>query len=361
LKQGKILYEPLPVARIGVRKDNQEVIAANDYSCLAYLLEEYVCFGAVQIIMPRSSPEVKTLEQMPLLLRNRIQIIEDSNEIDTVNRLLFELRKEFNVKISEENNFLSFPKDTGKEIMNNIQIVHSDLKKLAIGFNHSIQIDINSKKLTQSLRFLRSKVHDSSSRLILAQLEALINQYETVDFSAIVLPKNNIPYELMTLFDQLINDKNYIEYSNCITELSLPNNRKSTLLRIEEIVRLIRSKNYIAEGWDYAAKILKVWTGIPFPESKAISTLVRDKNLPSLIEMDIARKRAVEIWKSSNLINQPLRRDGEPIINDQIHWVPPIESMEVYSPYDQFFSIGKVKDLLAVLKKIQEDELYFKK
>lgn len=67
LKKSEILYEPLPIGRMGVRKDNQEVIMAQDFSCFAQMLEEYICFGAVQIVLPSSSPEIGTLNEMPLV------------------------------------------------------------------------------------------------------------------------------------------------------------------------------------------------------------------------------------------------------------------------------------------------------
>ena len=88
MKHGKILYEPLPIGRMGVRKDNHEVIVANDYSCFAQMIEEYISYGAIKIVIPQSAPEVKTLEQMPLLLKDRILIVNDSTEIETQHRLL---------------------------------------------------------------------------------------------------------------------------------------------------------------------------------------------------------------------------------------------------------------------------------
>ena len=340
---------------MGVKKDTQEVIMAQDFSCLAQMLEEYICFGAVQIILPHSSPEIATLDEMPPLLKNRIRIINDDRETETVNRLLFELRREFDVKINEETNYLKFPKGTQKQLIESIDQVHSDVKKLALGFNHKIQININPAFSIDSLATLRAKVQNANSRIILAQIEALLNQYEKVEIETLSTPKENTPYELISIFDKLINDEHYLQYSDSITQLSSPFDRDIALIRIRELIRIISAKNYIGSGWDYITKIIKVWTGVPLPESKAIATLINGNELPAFVNMDMARKRAVELWRNSNFTNNPLRRDGLPIADDNITWLPPLDGMKIRSNDNKSFSLGTVGELLKALQKAQKE------
>ena len=173
MQKSEILYEPLPIGRIGIRKDNEEVVVAIDFSCFAHMLEEYICFGAVNIVLPSSAPELERLDQMPSLLRKRIRIIDDSNEIQSVHRLLFNVRKEFDVTISEEDIHLTFPREAPRELIESIAKVHSDVKRLAVGFNHGIHIDIEPSEAIKSLRFLRGKVSDSQSRLVLSQFKVI--------------------------------------------------------------------------------------------------------------------------------------------------------------------------------------------
>ncbi|WP_391557111.1 hypothetical protein [Robertmurraya sp.] len=339
---------------MGVRKDNQEVVVANDYSCFAQMLEEYISYGAVQIVIPRSAPETKTLDQMPLVLKNRILIIDDSNEIETLNRLLFKLRKEFEVTIDEEQGFLKYPKNIPQDLRYAIDQGHSDLKKIALGFNHSVQADVHTENSIHNLRFLRAKTTNSETKIVLADLEALLNQYRKVDFDAITPPKNDTPSELISIFDKLINDKHYLNYSESINQLIIPEEREEALMKIRELSRLIRSKNYIGEGWDYVSKILKVWTGIPFPESKAIGSLFNNKELPAFVDMDKARARALEMWLNSDLTSLPLRRDGLPISNDDIAWLAPMDGMKVSASSNKHFSLGPVGELVKKLQEVQK-------
>ena len=106
MKQGIILYDPVPIGRLGVRKSDEEVIIANDYSCFAQMIEEYISYGVVKIAFPLSAPELTSIEQMPTILRNRVEIINDNSEREALHRVLFNLRKEFDVKIDENNDNL---------------------------------------------------------------------------------------------------------------------------------------------------------------------------------------------------------------------------------------------------------------
>lgn len=355
MQKSEILYEPLPIGRIGVRKDNEEVVIAKDFSCFAHMLEEYISFGAVNIVMPKSAPEVSTFDQMPSLLRKRIRVIDDENEIEAMRRLLFNLRKEFSVKISDEDQRLTFPKHTPRELIQSIDKTHSDIKRLALGFNYGVQIEINSEASIKNFRYLREKTSDGEVRVILAQLESLMKLYGDVGFDAPSPPKTSPPKELISVFDRLINDQSYLEYSDSIFRLASPESRKQALIELRELERSIRSTNFVSIGWNYLAKVIKVSTGVPLPESSAISGIIQGRSLPALVNFQEARASAVEMWKKSDLMNKPLRRDGRPVADDEVAWLPPMESMEIYSPDNKAFRLGKVGELLAALEKVSTE------
>lgn len=354
MHKSELLYEPLPIARIGVKKESEEVIVGHDYSCFANMLEEYISFGAVGICMPKSAPELSSIDQMPSLLKARIKVIDDDTEIESVRRLLYGLRKELGFETNDEDQHLKFKKDTPREIIQTVNHAHSVVKKLAIGFNHGIQIDLNPDSSGKSLRYLRGMIKDSQSRLVLAQLESLLGLYGTVDFQAPALPRDTPPLEIISIFDRLINDQIYIGYSESIAQLADPSRRKQALIQLRELERGIRTLSFISSGWDYAAKAIKAWSGIPVPESKAISSLIQGRKLPALVDMQTARASAVDMWKKSDLVHAPLGRDGSPLGEGDIVWIPPLDSMEVYSPDNKPFNLGKVGELLKALEKAKE-------
>jgi hypothetical protein len=352
MHQSEILFEPLPVGRIGIRRDDQEVVIAKDFSCFAYMLEEYISLGAINIIIPKSAPEAGVLDQMPSLLKQRIKVIDDSKEIEAVERLLHKVRGEFGVKLINGSE-LDFPKKLSLEITEQISMIHGDVKRLALGFNNGIQVGIDAQRSMKALRGLRRKLSDAVSRLILSQIEAIFKHYENVGFNAPV-PSRSTPKELISIFDRLVNDSGYIAYSDSVTRLSNPATRKRALVDLRVYSRKISSLKFISTSWDYVSKILQVWTGVPIPDSKELSSIVADKTLPALIDLSHARKSAVEMWLSSNATKVPLRRDGLPVTDDDIHWLPPFKSMEVSAPDDKAITLCKVGELKGALEEAEK-------
>ena len=332
------------------RKEDEEVIIAKDFSCFAHMLEEHISLGTVSIVIPKSAPEVTTFDQMPPLLRQRIRVVNDDNEIESVRRLLFNLRKEFNVKTSDDDEHLIYPKKTPRQLYTSINNTHADVKRMALGFNNGIQIEIDPKASIASFRYLREKSKDGQTRIVLAQLEALLKAYGNVGYEAPTPPKNCTPKELISVFDRLINDATYLEYSDSIVRLSAPTTREQALIELRELERGLRKNTFISTGWNYLSKVIKVWTGVPIPDSSAIANIIKGRTMPPLVNMKSARDQAVEIWKKSDLKDTPLRRDGKPVAEDEdIHWLPPFDSMEIYSPNKGPFKLGTVRELKKAL------------
>lgn len=348
-----VLFEPLPIGRIGFRKADQEVVVVKDFSTYALMLEEFISFGAINIAIPQSAPESTTIKQMPLLLSNRIKIINDVPEIETVNRVLYDIRKEFGVQISEENNNLSFKNIRDKTLYRPITRIHEDVKKMALGFNHNLQIGLNAQHSINTIQLLRRKAKNPSARVMLAQLEATLKQYKSIDFEGITLPKETTPIELVNIFDKLINDPLYVNYSDSIAKLSNPQNRERAIIELRGLSRAISSKSYIATGWDYVSKIVKLFIGVPLPDSKAIASIINERDFPIMLNLDVAKKRVFENWKNSDYSQTPLNRNGLAISNDKIQWAPLTDSVDVLGQDGKYFSLGKAKDVIAVLKKAE--------
>lgn len=348
----EILYEPLPVGRIGVNLDNQEVVVAKDYSCFAVLLEEYVAHGAVSIIIPKSSPESKSIDEMPLLLRRRIKVVNDDREEDALEKLLYGVRREFGISLSTDSRQLTFPMEMPPEVSEALTNIHANTKRLMLAFNHGLQAEVDIVGATQSYRFIREKVQDSNSRLVLAHLEGFLTHYEATKYDS-YSPKGGTKTELINAFDSLANDADYIKYSAAIRSLADPDERDSAVIKLKRLSRVISGKKIVGVSWDYLARIVKVWTGIPIPESKELFVFTNEKPLPSLISMQAAREQAVKSWLGSSSTVQPLARDGSLVSDIKIRWLPPMPSMKVYSPDDAMFSLGTASQLLDAFKKIE--------
>ncbi|AMP98682.1 hypothetical protein AY601_1769 [Pedobacter cryoconitis] len=350
MKQGMILFERLPIARIGVENTTERVVIANDYSCLGYMLEEYISYGVVKIVMPKSAAEVNFLDRMPLLLQKRIVVIDDQNEIENVNRILYHLRNDFRVTYDDQNEELKFLNGTPKALITAIKHVHSELKKLAFGFNHGVQVNLNLPLFKKKLQSLKKIAKDSNTRIVLSEIEGVLNQYVDLQVTGLQSPKQQTPHEMVALFDNLLNDKSYLEFSSQIADLILPENREGALVKLRQIGRFIKDKKYLSEGWDYVTKILKVFNIVELPESKVISSLFSDRNFPIIHDMTVARQNAINNWKVNANTSVPLAIDGLQI-GDNITWLPPLPSLKVEADFN-YLSLGTLKELKNALEVI---------
>lgn len=351
----EVLYDPLPIGRMGVDKSTQEVVIARDFSCFALMLEEYISYGAVNICLPKSYLEMQVLEEMPRILRERIRLLDDIKEDEATRRIFYQLRKEFDLEILEDELHLKRNKDLPINFFEDIDSVHQSFKKLALGFNHGVQIDINASSAVSVVRRLRGKSTDPQTRVVLAQLESIFRSYGQIEFKAPALAKGgNAPQELISIFDKLVNESTYLEYSDSMVNLNDPSTRERALGRIREIGQSIKSSDTVRNGWDITSKVITACSGIPIPDASILSTLDSERHLPMLTDLSEAKRDALALWKDSPLSEVPLAKNGEPIENENIIWLPPLKSMKVHTPYNENkVSFGTVGELLTVLKEYQ--------
>ncbi|WP_312743775.1 hypothetical protein [Cedecea neteri] len=351
MHKSQLLYEPLPIVRIGIELETEKVIMANDYSCFTHMLEEYISYGVINIYMPKSAPESSYVDKMPPILKRRIKIFNDDNETEAMCRLLHGLRKEFNILLSDETGKPIFKKGFPKETFKLISQTQDIIRKIAIGFNHGIQIGLNPELAKSTLKTLRSMVRDSQTRTILAQMESVMNLYGGVTFQAPALPKDTPSDEIISIFDRLLNDQSYLEYSASVASLSEPALRPKALLYIRELERKIRALPYASTGWNYTTKIIQAMTGYSLPESNAISSIIRGRHLPALVDLKEIRESAVDLWKKNNLVETPVGPDGSLIKKGTVYWIPPLPSMQIPSTQGSIsISIGSASELKHALE-----------
>jgi hypothetical protein len=349
----QVLFEPIPIGRIGVAADTTKVIFANDYSCFGKMLEEYIGHGAVSIVIPSSSPESKNTNDMPMLLQNRIRVINDEQETEAIMRLFHGVCSEFGITTGADLLQLHFPREMPVDLKAAIQATLSNTRRLLISYNHQVQAEVNVELAITLYRKVRSAIVDPNTRMILAQLEGLLRHYEQAEYQALA-PRSDSAQDLINMFDQLVNDPLYIKYSEACAQISLSSTRGRAISKLRELCRSISSKKYVGVVWDYATKVVKVWPGIHMPESKELAIFADSKQLPQFINLQSARLAAVQDWKSSGLSRSPLNRLGQPIGDKKVYWLPPFESMEVASPHSANSTLCKISELIEALEQARD-------
>src|SRR5205085_9131509 len=160
-----------------------------------------------------------------------------------------------------------------------------------------------------------------------------------------IVPKENTPRALISMFDRLLNDPEYIAFSESIGELIEVKTRQKALIEVREFARRVCSTTLVGTSWDYVTRVLKLWPGIALPESKDLAAIVNDRRIPAIMDLTEARARAAENWRSYATENPPLSRDGTPLSGDNVDWLPPMPSMKAGQPSSQYLTLGTVGEL----------------
>jgi hypothetical protein len=135
----------------------------------------------------------------------------------------------------------------------------------------------------------------------------------------------------------------------------MPVSRQRALIELREYSRALATNKPISTAWDFVVKGLKVWTGVPLPESKELSTLMQNRTLPPIVDMQKARARAVETWKTLPSSSSPLLRDGAQLANRKIKWMPLLPSMRFGIDRFTFGTAGELRAALADVEQMLDD------
>lgn len=352
MSSSTILFEPVPVARIGVRNDDielpydqREIVVASDFSTFAFMIEEYIASGVTRIAIRKSSPDVALLSDMPLLLKKRVIVVDDDREREIAIRLLYGVFNELGVGVNDAGR-LKFPKDISPRTAGQISRFVDECQRLTLGFSHSLRISTDATVAASIARSLRDHLKGSEIRLILAQLEAVFSSYKGIEFNG-PTPVLSKPQELVSVFDRLVNDKQYLSFSESVDQLLLSDKREAALSRIREWGRDVTDNSLFSVLWNYGGKIVKVFTGTPIPEKDAISAIVSGRKLPLIIELDGARERAVEQWKKYASSAAPYTANNSDV---SVLWLPPLKSAKAEKVGSLKQNLGTVAELKTALE-----------
>ncbi|HBT88535.1 hypothetical protein [Desulfobacter sp.] len=352
MSQTGVLYDSLPMMRLGARDDDEEIVIAPDFSISAYMLEEYITIAVAYIAIPASLPESKRLADMPPLFRKRIRVIDDAEEIDAVNRILYPVLNELGVKERKDGKSQIFPKDMPQVTRSSLRLMHKTLLQLAVGFNHGLQIGIHPFNVQTAIRHLRKDLSNINCRAILAQLEGLLSVYDDINFES-PRPPATSPIELVSLFDRLINDPSYLQMSEAITDLREPQKRAAALSKVREWGRKLVDNAIFAKGWDYIGKGIKAWSGAPIPEADTLATIMSGKQFPMLLNLRQARKRAVQSWQRTMSTIPPLSATGDEY--EGVSWIVSGTPAKDWDGGEIFsFSLGTAGQLKNALEKFAQ-------
>jgi hypothetical protein len=198
------------------------------------MIEEFVALGVTTIVIARSAPESRLLKQMPPLLRRRIRIVDDTAEVQATALIVEPIHDEAGCRVLGGG--IAFSRKIKPKLRAAVTRVHHDLYALSVGLNHKTQVAINHTMLADALDQQRKSLRDDRARSVASQLSGVIAAYRSVRFEG---PKvaSATPTQIITLFDQLVNDESHVGFSNSVASLADAAGRRAALSRVRSNVR----------------------------------------------------------------------------------------------------------------------------
>ncbi|HYF37307.1 MAG TPA: hypothetical protein VD994_18545 [Prosthecobacter sp.] len=343
-----ILYDPLPIGRIGVVRRTEEVVLAHDFSAFGFMAEEFIAHAVTEIAIPASAPESSVISSMPAMLRRRFRLIDDSAELHSVQRVLAPICEELEIVFEPSRNQLKFPPRMDGKIRSEFACLHENLIRMALGFNHKVQVSLKPDHVIRRLRSLRQTLRDPAGRFIVAQIEALLGSYVTLEIPTLSVGQGP-PAELISVFDRLLNDEHYLSLCEASSGLSLPKTRNAALSRMREMIRFCIASSPIGSSWNIAVRLVNAWKGIELPTADELAGIVVPRNLPLIVDTYPARQAALKCWMTSDCTMMPCDRSGNPIDVD-VDWLPPLKSMKLAESGACGVTLGTAGELKGALE-----------
>jgi hypothetical protein len=295
----KVLLDSAPF----FRQVNKSTIE-RDPSSLAFIIEEIISFGAIEIAIPaKISLSAQGLDCIHPLLRKRVKIIDKDDDI-------YKKASSINSPILNEFGFKGdfgrwhFEKSISGELKDALSHLHSSLYFFLLGLYYDLQIDFDINTIMSSILTIKKYAKDPLSRLNLSTLLGIFSSYELVEVGTIITT-SNASDDLIQIFDEFVHDQQYRELSFNFHELGHPMRIKKSIHEIGQLSRILISKRSFKPLINFTAKLISAATKIPITDSELGESLLSKKYLPSVISLYVPLSQAHERWKrlGSNLQN----------------------------------------------------------
>jgi len=340
-----VLFDPLPVGRIGVRLADEEVVLGTDFSTFAWMIEEFVALGATTVHVTKSAPEVRLVGQMPRLLRRRVTIIDDEPETMSTALILEPIHEELGCWI--ERGTLLFSKKTPPSTQRAVRQIGHGLHALAVGLNHGTQVGLSAAAFCSALETIRSQARSPEARATCSQLLGVAKAYREVAFDA-PHAKALAPTSLLNLFDELVNNERYLTFSRAVARIGSVSGRRAALSRIRSTVRSLFSSPPAAARLESVTKIVSVGSGKALPKAEALFSMFSVRRMPVLVDLAQAKRLALRRWLAAGA-SEPLNQSGQRLSHGAVRWLPPLASASPSAPGDSLLHMGRVGELREVL------------
>ncbi len=286
-----VLIEGLPLRKVS---DGHFKVEG---SLLPIVVEELVSRSAISIAI-RPGNVSHFIDELPEVLKRRVQLIDDSSAFQHTKALLNPISEEFEV-VLDEHGALVGNKRLPKSLDRALTYLFFELSTYLLGMQYQLQVDIDLERFQKSIKIIKDSARNPDGRAVLAALLGILRTYRKQDLAALAaLP--DAKSELVELFSQLIEDQTYIE--NCANAygIGFPGRLKRCLVLIRRGCESIVSRKPFKQMFNLGSRAVEAATCVPMPNSEVTERLLKRDFLPPMVKIRPIITDAIKMWEKTN-------------------------------------------------------------
>jgi hypothetical protein len=231
--------------------------------------------------------------------RHRVFDVKHDAASQTATELLAPLQQEFGVKLfGPIIGPVSYPANMQEGLGHAISSLYWTLDTFLIGLFNKVQIDIDLAAFLGAAATVRHASRNMMLRTTLASLEGVLRTYRAYDSPAIVA-RPAAQLELITLFNQLVEDSAYVAASKQASALGIPGRLHRALVLLRRACERVLRRPTYRKTLDLGSRVVEAATHVPVPDSEVAEQLLAQGRgfLPPVVRVRTHIVNAIKAWE----------------------------------------------------------------
>lgn len=266
--------------------------------------------GALDIAIRPDSIAYEFLETLPLILRDRVQVLNDSPNIRNIAQaFMAPILGELDIEPTHEGMVLSHPAKAGEDAENKAATeLYFELDTFLLGMRYNTQITLNLKSLKDATELLSDSLKDHESRTRVTVLSAIFRSYTTSSVESIALsPTDDGPNP--QLIWEIFEDDHYRSLSELNFFLGIPRKTRRALQLLGRKARRIVESRRGAAAIGVGNRSLSALTSTPEVDHRLLANLLfTPRYFPPIVDASSIVSRARKSW--ARIDPDPIWPDG---------------------------------------------------
>ncbi len=258
-------------------------------SNLAAQLEYLISVGVIEIVMPHSIVLPKYLDNVDILLRNRVVVVDQRYDVlRKAKAVLSPICEEFKLKFVFPEVFsYSMDQEYPQELVSAINHLIGFLYPFMLGIEYNLQIVGDVVELKKDVSIIRRFSKNSNVKAILSILQGFLSSYEVQSIETFEI-RSNAPTRSIEFFDELVRDTTYRSISSEFHSIGYPSRYVESITRIRKLCTKMVEKQAFKGIFNFATKVISAVTKIPMPSADISDALKVKEYFPPILNREFS-------------------------------------------------------------------------